>query len=319
MNNPLKPVKTAFFGLDNGGKTSIIQALENRLILGKPIKPTTNYEISSQKISLLGLEIFTWDFGGQEMYRDVFLNRKKQMLSEEDLLVYVIDIQDFRRFDESIKYLIAIQDSLRAIGKKLRLFVLFHKYDPLFGDNDVFDGRIEDLKQKISKMDNWTDMSFYRTSIYEMMTIVRAFADMSSHFSNKPQQIQKLLNKYVENTLSTTAILFSKRNFILDTKGSDDTSVKALEKVAQIYSDSIDELENYNLETLEIVTTVKKLVSKQEEDRAMIFVQKLAFDSVLYLVTLTTNQETKFKAFDQMELLTRRMAQILNPEPEEKK
>ena len=144
------------------------------------------------------------------------------------------------------------------------------------------------------------------------MTLIRAFADISSHFSNKPQQIQKLLDKYVQTTLSTTAILFNKRNFILDSKASSDPSVKALEVVAQIYSDSIDELEKYNLETLEIVTTVKRLISKKEDDRAMIFVQKLAFDSVLYLVTLTTNQETKFKAFDQMKVLSARMATILN-------
>ena len=51
MSNPLKPVKTAFFGLDNGGKTSIIQALEKKLVLGAPMKPTTNYEITSQKVS----------------------------------------------------------------------------------------------------------------------------------------------------------------------------------------------------------------------------------------------------------------------------
>jgi len=313
MSHPLKPVKTAFFGLDNGGKTSIIQALEKKLVIGQPMKPTTNYEITSQRVALLGLEIFFWDFGGQEMYRDVFLSRKKQMLSEDDLIVYVIDIQDYRRFDEAIKYLIAIQDSLRAIEKKLKLYVLFHKYDPFFGDNDVFDNRIEDLKQKILECDYFEEKSFYRTSIYEMMTLVRAFADISSHFSNKPQQIQKLLDKYVEKTLSTTAILFSKRNFILDSKESTDSPVKALEVVAQIYSDSVDELEKYNLETLEIVTTVKKLISKAEDDRAMIFVQKLAFDPVLYLVTLTTNQETKFKAFDQKELLVRRMANILNP------
>ena len=72
MSKHLKEAKTVFLGLDAVGKTSIISFLEKKLVKGKSMKPTVGAEITTQKISLLGVEIYHWDLGGQEQYRQQY-------------------------------------------------------------------------------------------------------------------------------------------------------------------------------------------------------------------------------------------------------
>ena len=69
--------KLTFVGLDNAGKTSIIQFLQKKLTLGETIVPTKKAEVSSQEISLLGLDVTHWDLGGQEQYRTLYFQNKK--------------------------------------------------------------------------------------------------------------------------------------------------------------------------------------------------------------------------------------------------
>ena len=96
LKKNLKEVKTALIGLDNGGKTSIIHFLEKKLNLRERIKPTVKTEMSSQKISLLGLDIFHWDFGGQKQYREHYLKHKAKYFFSVNVTIFIIDIQNLR-------------------------------------------------------------------------------------------------------------------------------------------------------------------------------------------------------------------------------
>ncbi|MFX0209357.1 MAG: ADP-ribosylation factor-like protein, partial [Candidatus Hodarchaeota archaeon] len=65
-------MKIAILGLDNCGKTSFLSVISNNFGIIPTLRPTKGIERSSTDI--LGQEIFLWDFGGQEAYREGYLS-----------------------------------------------------------------------------------------------------------------------------------------------------------------------------------------------------------------------------------------------------
>jgi len=282
------------------------------LILGEKLKPTVDTEISSQIISLLGLEIFHWDFGGQEQYRQQYIEKSSKYFISVNLTIFVIDIQDEKRYNEALHYLEKILNIIKETNKDCKIFVLFHKYDPGLAMHEKIDIKIEELKTKIKNINPFDDIYFYNTSIYNKISLLRAFSDMATYFSDKTQLIQNLLKTYCENTHSKAAILFDTRNFILDTREEKEILVKELEIIAHIFSDGMEELEKYSLETLETVSLIKPRNSKEDESKAMIFIQKLDIVFKLYLISLSTDPETKHLVYDNMKILTENLIELFN-------
>ena len=96
------PEKILFTGLDNGGKTSIIKVLQKQYSQIAILKPTRQ---SQRRIfEFLGKAISEWDLGGQEKYRIAFLKEPTKYFDNTSVCIYILDIQDKRRFRESLSY-----------------------------------------------------------------------------------------------------------------------------------------------------------------------------------------------------------------------
>lgn len=282
------------------------------MILGEKLKPTADTEISSQIISLLGLEIFHWDFGGQEQYRQQYIEKSSKYFTSIKLMIFVIDIQDEKRYNEALKYLEIISHIIKEANQDCKIFVLFHKYDPGSAMNEILDINIEELKKKIKKVNPFEDIHFYKTSIFSKISLLRAFSNMATYFSDKTQLIQDFLKTYCEKTYSEVAILFDKRNFVLDSREKKEEVVKMLEIISHIFLNGIEELEKYSLETFEIVSLVQPSDYKEDESKAMIFIQKLDLDFKLYLISLSTDPITKHLVYDNMKILTENLIELFN-------
>ena len=121
--------KIIFAGLNSVGKTSIykkviehvdIQDLEN-------LPPTRGIE---RRVHALGdHSIIFWDLGGQKSYRLNYFTDSR-IFEDTSVLIYVIDIQDKVRFDESIEYLLQILMTIKHLANVPKIYVLLHKYDP---------------------------------------------------------------------------------------------------------------------------------------------------------------------------------------------
>ncbi|MEJ2250917.1 MAG: ADP-ribosylation factor-like protein, partial [Candidatus Lokiarchaeota archaeon] len=95
--------KILFTGLDNGGKTSIIHSLEREFANIAIINPTKG---AQRKIfKFLDLEISEWDLGGQSKYRISYIRNPDKYFDNTEIAIFVVDIQDEQRFDESLSYL----------------------------------------------------------------------------------------------------------------------------------------------------------------------------------------------------------------------
>ena len=116
--------------LENSGKTSILISLrkDTNLLSFCGMKPTKGIKI--EELSGEDLNISAWDFGGQEKYREEYLINFNKYSEKAEKVIYVIDIQDFKKYDNALKYLEKIVNLLIKYKKFIDFSIFLHKFDP---------------------------------------------------------------------------------------------------------------------------------------------------------------------------------------------
>ncbi|TRY74204.1 hypothetical protein DNTS_004369 [Danionella cerebrum] len=90
---PDQEVRILLLGLDNGGKTTLLKQLASEDI--SHITPTQGFNIKS--VQSQGFKLNVWDIGGQRKIRPYWRN----YFENTDVLIYVIDSADRKRFEET--------------------------------------------------------------------------------------------------------------------------------------------------------------------------------------------------------------------------
>ena len=161
--------KIVLLGLDNSGKTSIFKCLKgvkNLSSFNTP-KPTRGHKIN--RFNTSGTDFSIWDFGGQITYRDEFFVNFSDHIKETDKVIFVIDIQDWKRYDIALEYLIKLNSLIQKNQILVDLSIFLHKYDPDLEsfNKDITEERIENYITKIKdKIPSDIPYKIYRTSIY---------------------------------------------------------------------------------------------------------------------------------------------------------
>ncbi|CAF0932350.1 unnamed protein product [Rotaria sordida] len=86
-------LRILLLGLDNAGKTTLLKVLASEDI--SQITPTQGFNIKS--VQSTGFKLNVWDIGGQRKIRPYWRN----YFENTDVLIYVIDSSDRKRFDET--------------------------------------------------------------------------------------------------------------------------------------------------------------------------------------------------------------------------
>ncbi len=124
------PLKVGIFGLDNAGKTTIVKIVqgEQNLDILATLQPTIRVQI--EKLHVKTAQWVFWDFGGQEVYRDTYLQTPQEFFLGMDLLVYIIDVQDVARFNKSLEYFTNCLEKYKKFTPGNPAVVFLHKVDP---------------------------------------------------------------------------------------------------------------------------------------------------------------------------------------------
>lgn len=205
--------KVLVAGLDYAGKTAILSKFGGRLgisdmISTHPTKGVVRMKFGSKKLSL-----FIWDLGGQKEYRQRYLDNPEQYFIQLDLLIYVIDVQDPERFDESLDYFKKIVDSLIFLEESPFILIFIHKYDPDLKNDPKILLNIELLKDSFNELFKSKNYDFkietYLTSIYSLISREPQFAKyiknlMNTSYSLSDPTVRKVdgLGKTLEETLN---------------------------------------------------------------------------------------------------------------------
>ncbi|CAL4072273.1 unnamed protein product, partial [Meganyctiphanes norvegica] len=108
-STPDRELRILLLGLDNAGKTTLLKKLASEDI--SHITPTQGFNIKSVQSS--GFKLNVWDIGGQRKIRPYWRN----YFENTDVLIYVIDSGDRKRFDETGQELseILCEDKLAGV------------------------------------------------------------------------------------------------------------------------------------------------------------------------------------------------------------
>jgi len=184
--------KIVVVGLDNAGKTAILSRFGKKMGIVDLAKLKPTIGIDRRNIRSDTLDLYIWDFGGQKKFRERYFDTPEKYFIHLDLLIYVIDIQDSERFDESFEYFEKIIETIIALEESPYFIVFLHKYDPDIKSKPEILLNVEFLKENLrevlEKIDYQLDYEIYLTSIYSLI-------------SNEPK-----FSKYIKDVLKSPAL-----------------------------------------------------------------------------------------------------------------
>ena len=314
----MEKTKILFTGIDNGGKSSIIKFLKRELTLDQKSVPTIGDEISIQALTLLGLSIIYWELGGQVLYRKKYFDDIFRYFSSTSLMICVIDIKDEKRYEESLEYLKTVLNNLKVVSAEEKanpkIMILFHKFDPNLMNKEDYEKKYEDLKKRILDFNPFKEISFYKTSIYDGVSLIKAFSEAAINLKGKTKLLQNLLKEYCSKTFASAAMIFDKNFLVVDQRATKETYFDIIQAFTLFFINGIEQLESHSIETIDVVSEIKfpGSDSKSTNNRGTIFIQKIDIGVRLYLVVLSRNPKTKKQAYEYLDYLAENLKKILS-------
>ncbi|MHA1732532.1 MAG: ADP-ribosylation factor-like protein [Promethearchaeota archaeon] len=232
--------KVIFAGIQNAGKTSILHAIDRNFDALNEIAPTKGVEYS--QFEILGTVIARWDLGGQEMYRERYLNDISRYFLDVGLLIYVIDLQEEEPAAqaESISYLGMILESFRKLNLDPVVAVFLHKNDPEAQKDPELLAKLEKHKKTyIDAIQTLRDdykflIWYYPTSIKDPVELVKTFSHALLQFIDHKTLVKEKLWESAGRFGATILYLVEKSGFILgtsDPEGVPDDLQHAVERI----------------------------------------------------------------------------------------
>jgi len=214
-NNTNSASKIAILGLSNAGKTSIVKILMREFESLTKIEATINVERTFFEI--LNKQIVIWDFGGQEKYRDKYLNSPERFFMHLEHIYYVIDVQDPALLGSNIMYFQGLIHRIKKYSPSARLSILFHKTDPNL-ENPMVQGGVQDKFNEVALstlLEDKIDYSMFYTSIFNSWSIVQAFSRTIFESDDFSENLAHILQSFGELTDVIFASLLTENIFEL--------------------------------------------------------------------------------------------------------
>ncbi len=301
-------IKVIISGLDNAGKTSILTALDKKYDFQKDImelKPTIRVEY--HKMNFLTTLVNFWDMGGQKIYREIYQKNQEVYFDGTDLLIYVIDIQDPNRFENSLEYLNSILQFFKDSDMNVPIIVTFHKYDPDLRNDETILTNIEKLREMIFNKYSTFKILFQRSSIYDILSVIQLVSYGLSVFDEKFFELSELLENYLEQFNSQALIVFDRNGIIISEYYSEeietDTYVELLESIKEhlfllkrMQEESYDE--DHNFFTI--------------EDKLLTYLHRLKIKSEIFFASVVIKENQKEDFLDKFPNFLEDLTKILN-------
>jgi small GTP-binding protein len=173
--NQEKPKKIVIMGMENAGKSTIVRYLQITSYEEPDKPPDMNPTKNIARTEIEQNNIVVWDFGGQEKYRNEYLENPETYFHEVSYFYYVVDVQDYYRLFSSTMYFMAIFNVIKRYSPEAKIVFLFHKWDPDYDPStknlkEKFLEKVESLLQK-----RGSSFLMFDTSIFTPNTIRSAF------------------------------------------------------------------------------------------------------------------------------------------------
>ncbi|MFX0020091.1 MAG: ADP-ribosylation factor-like protein [Promethearchaeota archaeon] len=177
-NIELKKKKILVLGLEKSGKTSIVLNFIGKVNLSNYI---TLNKYKSPNINVLETDdlIFNiWDFCGKEVKRNEFLTNFEEYIINTEEIFYVIDIQDLKSYELTLKFLQEIIEKLKKLKIKVEFTFFLHKYDHNLFEKlpsisiEIIDNLIAKIREIVPSEDFH---EIFKTTIYTVLDKIHVY------------------------------------------------------------------------------------------------------------------------------------------------
>lgn len=309
-----KPSKIIFAGLDEAGKTSIIFTLQNNFSGLNCLRPTLGLQRCASEIKFLGMELITWDLGGQLTYRIDYFKQKMRVFSSVSTMFYVVDLTTPHRFDESIEYLDNILKTFDELKVNPTILVLLNKFDPDKAEDLELTNNANVFKEKAESIKREFNIYYYITSIHDPPTIIKAFSDGVIRKSPKAELINNILKNFAKLTFSSAIVLLDESTLIMGNHYSKREYLEMCEIVSPRFAKAMDSLARYDVtpENVMVDITFPDGNSESGEQKAQIFMKKFSVDNeTFYLIVLSRNPKTVKLCLESLEELSFQLKELI--------
>ncbi len=290
----MQSLKILFAGLDNAGKSSILNALEEKYSTLTKMTPTKGPD--RHEFQLFGFTISNWDLGGQKGYRDLYFQEKTRFFTEINTLFYVIDVQDTARDNEVFDYLKSILDTIREFNEKPGLVVCLHKVDKDIERDPRYIERLQMLERRLNECaGDYFKMKLFRTTIFEKWTLLKAFSQGVVAMSPKTILLESQLKEFAKRTFSSAVMLVDSNLLTMGAHASRNEFIQICEAVVPHAAQASENLLRYDINTDNIVVSVKPGSYYDEfkgKDMVLMFVPIAVEKYKFSIISLTRNPKT---------------------------
>ncbi len=162
-----RKIKILYIGLDGAGKTSFLLGVKKKYSEIIKTLPTKGVERTEEVLfKEQNSQISIWDLGGQEKYRQKYLEQSKVYLYNVDLLFFLIDIQDTKRIVTSLELFGKVISSLQEMDEFPPIIVCLNKFDPDLKDSPEINKNIKQVEEEIKKVSGFA-IRIFSTSIFD--------------------------------------------------------------------------------------------------------------------------------------------------------
>lgn len=221
-----KETKIICVGLENAGKTAILSRFGGRLGIQELIKLKPTKKVKRRVVETKDLTLLIWDFGGQEIYRKMYLKEPEKYFFQTQLVLYVIDVQDPDKFDDSFEYFSQILEIFKIFEEKPYFLIFIHKSDPDLRETPEFQLNVEIAKVGINDLfkERYMEYEVFTSSIYDLISSQPKFARFLKEVLRDQQSLtnptlEKVegLGKILDSTL--TAVIRLSENIMVEFDG----------------------------------------------------------------------------------------------------
>lgn len=290
--------KILFAGLDGVGKTSIIMAIQNKFAV-LSTKPTLGVEYKDiSQTKWLGINVTSWDLGGQSRFRQQHLQKAK-LFDSVSTLFFIIDVQDVSRYDDALIYFEEIITKLKEVKSNCQIICCYNKFDPDHANRVQWEQNITALTPKIQRFLIGFPVLYQATSIYDPPTISRIFFEGVIKGTSKQKLITNILNEYAKITFSSAVVLMDDSCLVVGAVYSHPRYLEITESVTPWTVTAMDRIKKYNIEMNNIISELQFTIdpdrNKQDMgDKATLFVHRFQSAEKMHfiLISLSRSQNT---------------------------
>jgi len=207
-------MKIALVGLAGCGKTSIYATTfaAKSPFETKDFAPTVMFEI--RRHPYLGLNVSIFDFGGQDQYRNSYLE-KPEIFSDTDVLIPIVDLHDESKFEKAEEYFLKIMEYFEKTDKKPKVIVFLHKYDTQEYPKDKLEANLIKAKDYFKKALAKWNPTIQVTSIYDQEKLSKILRDilvanyeaLQEHVQHAEKQLAEIDAKIIISDVSGNVIV----------------------------------------------------------------------------------------------------------------